>query len=187
LSLRSIPGLTVLRPADANETAAAWQVAISLNGPVALALTRQKLPTLDYRRYPIYEGVPRGAYVLSDAEGGKPDIILVATGSEVALIIAAAEKLAATGIRARVVSMPSWELFDEQPAEYRGAVFPRDIPMLAVEAAVPIGWYKYLQGRGDVIGLNRFGASAPGETVMKNLGFTVEHVVEKSRQSLEKK
>jgi transketolase len=186
LSLRAIPGLTVLRPADANETAAAWLVAIECNGPVALALTRQKLPTLDYRKYPVYEGVPRGAYVLSDARGGRPDIVLAATGSEVALIIAAAENLATDGIRARVVSMPSWELFDEQPADYREAVFPKGTPILAVEAATPIGWYKYLGGHGDVIGLNRFGASAPGDTVMKNLGFSVEHVIEKATQLLRK-
>jgi transketolase len=187
LSLRAIPGLVVLRPADANETVAAWRVAIARRGPVAMALTRQKLPTLDYEKYPVFDGVSKGAYVLSEAGGKRPDIVLIATGSEVQHIVAAREKLAAEGIHARAVSMPSGELFDEQSRGYREEVLPPGIPRLAVEAASPIGWYKYIGERGDVIGINRFGASAPGDEVMRRFGFTAEHVVERARLLLGKK
>ncbi len=180
MSLRAIPGLTLLRPADANETAAAWRVAIEHDGPVALALTRQKLPVLDSARHGIAEGLTKGAYVLADAEAGAPDVILIATGSEVHLVLAAREELAARGVPARVVSMPSWELFDEQPANYREHVLPPAIPKLAVEAGVPRGWHDYVGDKGDVIGLQRFGASAPGDVVMEQLGFSVDHVVERA-------
>ncbi len=179
-SLRAMPGMLVLRPADANETAAAWRVVIQHRGPVALALTRQNLPVLDPVRYPVADGVPRGAYILAEAEGGAPDIILIGTGSEVHLVLAAREQLAARGVRARVVSMPSWELFDAQPSEYRQRVLPPAVGRLAVEAGSPLGWAQYAGAPERVIGLDRFGASAPGAVVMKELGFNVEHVVERA-------
>jgi transketolase len=180
MSLRAIPHITVIRPADANEMSAAWRFAMKHKGPVAIATTRQKLPVLDIAAYPVNEGLPKGAYILADAPGGHPDIILIATGSEVQLILGAREKLAEKNIKARVVSMPSWELFDRQAPEYRRSVLLPGIPKLAVEAASPLGWYKYVGEKGDVIGLERFGASAPSEIVMKNLGFSVEKVVERA-------
>jgi transketolase len=178
-NLRAIPGLVVLRPADANESAAAWRVGIQHQGPVALVLSRQKLPVLDPERYHIDSGLPHGAYVLEDAEGGRPDIVLVASGSEVHLILDARDQLSNRGVAARVVSMPSWELFDAQPAAYRLDVIPRDIPSLAVEAGVPQGWHAYVD---DVIGLHRFGASAPGEVVMEKLGFNVQNITYRAQQ-----
>ncbi|MFQ5811228.1 MAG: transketolase C-terminal domain-containing protein, partial [Armatimonadota bacterium] len=177
MSLRAIPGLTLLRPADANETAAAWRVAIERSGPVAFALTRQKLPVLDADKYDVADGVPRGAYILAEAEAERPDVILIATGSEVHLALAAQGELAAKGVQARVVSMPSWELFDEQPAEYREHVLPPGAPKLAIEAGAARGWGDHVGLDGDVIGLDRFGASAPGDVVMEQLGFSVENVV----------
>ena len=185
VGLRAIPRMTVLRPADANETAAAWKVAISRKGPVCLALTRQKLPVLDAKQYKISEGVPRGAYVLAEAEG-KADLVLIATGSEVHLALAARERLAKDKVRARVVSMPSWELFDEQPSEYRAQVLPAGVPRLAIEAGAKLGWCKYVGDHGDVIGLERFGASAPGEVVLEKLGFSVENVVSRAMKLLGK-
>lgn len=181
MSLRAIPGFTVLRPADANETAAAWRVALGRQGPVALALTRQSVPVLDPERYPIAEGVPRGAYVLAESEGGPPDVVLIGTGSEVHLVLAAREELRAQGIRARVLSMPSWELFREQPEEYREEVLPREVPKLAVEAGVSLGWREWVGEDGEVIGLDRFGASAPFEVAFTELGFRVERVVERAQ------
>ncbi len=178
MSLRAIPGLTVIRPADANETSAAWRFALKHNGPVVIASSRQKLPVLDTALYPINDGLSRGAYIVADAENGQPDIILIATGSEVQLILGAREKLREIKIKARVVSMPSWELYDKQPQEYRRNILIPNVPKLAVEAASPLGWHKYIGERGDVIGLERFGASAPGETVMEKLGFNVNNVVE---------
>ncbi|HEY6381204.1 MAG TPA: transketolase, partial [Pseudolabrys sp.] len=181
-ALRAIPQLVVIRPADANETVVAWRVAIeSRDRPVALALTRQNVPTLDRRQLAAAEGLRRGAYVLADAPNGKPDLILIGTGSEVALVVAARQKLAEQNIQARVVSMPSWELFELQPREYRESVLPRSIrPRLAVEAALPQGWHRYVGDGGDVVGLDRFGASAPGNVVMEKLGFTVDNVVERA-------
>ncbi|MBI5625022.1 MAG: transketolase [Elusimicrobia bacterium] len=176
MSLRAVPGLTVLRPADANETAAAWRVALLRRGPVALVLTRQKLPVLDPARYPIADGVPAGAYVLAEPEGGKPDVALLASGSEVSLVLAAAGVLAGRGVAARVVSMPSWELFREQSAAYREQVLSPGIPRLAVEAGVSLGWSEFVGDTGRVIGLDRFGASAPGEAALERLGFGVENV-----------
>jgi transketolase len=178
-ALRAIPGLTVIRPCDANETAEAWRIAIqSRCGPVALVLTRQELPTLDRARYASAEGLKRGAYVLADTPGRDLELILVASGSEVALIVAAQQKLAEQGIAVRTVSMPSWELFDAQPQEYRNQVFRPSIrARLAVEAGVPQGWHKYVGENGDVIGLNRFGASAPAKIVFGELGFTVDNIV----------
>src|SRR4029453_6779170 len=188
-ALRAIPQLIVIRPGDANETAVAWRIAIeSRHRPVALALTRQNVPTLDRNQFAAADGLRRGAYVLADAPNGKPDVVLIGTGSEVALVVAAGQKLAEQKIQARIVSMPSWELFDLQPRDYRESVFPSSIrPRLAVEAALPQGWHRYVGDGGDVIGIERFGASAPGNVVMEKLGFTVDHVVERAVRLLGKK
>ena len=177
MSLRVIPGLTVIRPADANETAAAWKLAFGRNGPSALIFTRQAVPVLDPARYRVERGVPAGAYVLADAEGGRPEIVLVGTGSEVHVVLAAREALEKGGVRARAVSMPSWELFEEQPADYRREVLPAGVPVLAVEAGVTLGWERYTGDRGAVIGIDRFGESAPGKTVYEKFGFTVDNIV----------
>jgi len=178
ISLRAMPNFTVIRPADANETAAAWKVAMTRRKPVALILTRQKLPTLDRKVYSDSAGLSKGAYVLSDTKG-KPDLLILATGSEVSLAVQAQEKLAADhGIQARVVSMPSWELFMEQTAEYRNEVIPRDVPKrLAVEAASGFGWAQWVGDEGDVICVDQFGASAPGSEVLKRCGFSVDNVI----------
>ena len=179
-SLRAIPHLIVIRPCDANETAVAWRVAIETRDrPVALVLTRQDVPTLDRVHYAAADSLRRGAYVLADAPNGKPDIILISTGSEVSLIVAAGHRLTAKGINVRIVSMPSWELFDTQPRSYRDSVLPPSVrARLAVEAGASQGWCKYAGDEGDVIGVDRFGASAPGEVVMREYGFTVEKVYE---------
>jgi transketolase len=181
-SLRAIPNLTVIRPADANETAEAWRAALQhRHGPVALALTRQALPILEETAQRAREGLPRGAYVLADPPEGDPEIILLATGSEVALALEANRQLAAKGIRARVVSMPCWELFDEQPREYRESVLPPALrKRLAIEAAAPLGWHKYVGLEGQIHGLERFGASAPYKDLAKAFGFTPEVVAERA-------
>ena len=181
-ALRAIPRLVVIRPGDANETAVAWKIAVeSRDRPVALVLSRQNVPTLDRKEFASADGVRKGAYVLADAPGGRPDMILIATGSELSLAVGARAKLAEKNIQARVVSMPSWELFDAQPKDYRDAVLPPAVKRrLAVEAGVPQGWHRYVGDAGDVIGIERFGASAPGNVVMEKLGFTVEHVVERA-------
>jgi transketolase len=183
-SLRAMPGLTVFRPADANETAAAWREAIGLHGPVALVLTRQALPVLDPKEYSVNAGVAKGAYVLIDQPD--PDLVLVATGSEVQLALGAAKVLAKSGTRSRVVSMPSWELFAKQPVEYRDSVLPLNIPTLAIEAGATLCWYKWVGRTGDIIGLDHFGASAPGEVVMEKLGFNVDNVVDRALRLLHK-
>jgi transketolase len=181
-ALRAIPRLIVIRPGDANETAVAWRVAIESRAcPVALALTRQNVPTLDRSRFAAANGLRKGAYVLAEAPRGQPDLILIGTGSELSLVVAAQEKLAGQNIQARVVSMPSWELFDQQPQAYRDAVLPPSVrARLAVEAALPQGWHRYVGDRGDVLGVERFGASAPGNVVMEKFGFTIGHVVERA-------
>jgi transketolase len=176
-SLRAIPDFTVIRPADANETAAAWRVAATRPGPTALVLTRQKVPTLDPTTHPIAEGVPRGGYILADDPAGPPAAVLLATGSEVSLALDARERLAARGIRTRVVSLPSWELFDEQPRAYRDAVLLPGTPKVSVEAGATLGWHRYVGENGECIGIDRFGASAPGPVVQRELGLTVDHVV----------
>jgi transketolase len=178
-ALRAIPQLTVIRPADANETAVAWRVALEhRQGPVALALTRQNLPVFDRAAMAAADGLERGAYVLVDAPDGRPDIILIATGSEVALAVEARQRLAEQGIRARVVSMPSWELFERQPKAYRDEVLPPALSKrLAIEAGAPQGWHYYVGPEGAVLGLTRFGASAPGAVALENLGFNVANVV----------
>jgi transketolase len=188
-ALRAIPGLTVIRPADANETAIAWQVALERTaGPVALILSRQNLPVLDRSRYAPAEGLRRGGYILAGAAGGVPDLVLIATGSEVALALAAGEALGGRGIRVRVVSLPSWELFEEQPREYRDAVLPpAGAKRLVIEAALPFGWERYCGCGGEVIGVTTFGASAPGEVVLVEYGFTVEKVCQRAMRLLGRK
>jgi transketolase len=179
--LRAIPGLTVIRPADATETAEAWAFAVEHNGPTLFALSRQNLPHLD-RKAAKQPGVALGAYILSEAEGGTPDVILIGTGSEVSLCMKAQESLKGFGVRARVVSMPSWNLFDKQDEAYRESVLPSSIKKrVTVEAGSSFGWHRWV-GEGTIIAIDRFGASAPGEEVMKNLGFTAEHVVSAALQ-----
>jgi len=188
MGLRSVPNLTLIRPADANETAVAWRVALEhRHGPTALALTRQKLPVFDRSKYASAEGLVKGAYVMSETPMKKIDIILIATGSEVSVAIEAQEKLAVEGIGARVVSMPSWELFDKQSESYRREVLPPEITArIAIEAGVTLGWSKYTGDRGDVIGLERYGASAPYQVAMEKLGFSAANVVEKVRKLIGK-
>jgi transketolase len=168
----------VIRPGDANETAVAWRVALETRDrPVALVLTRQAVPTLDRGRYASAEGLRRGAYVLSDPAKGDPELILIATGSEVGLIVAAAERLEAEGVAVRCVSMPSWELFDALPQKERDAVLPPPVrARLAVEAGVAQGWHRYVGDAGDVLSVERFGASAPGDVLMREYGFRVEEI-----------
>lgn len=181
IGLRAIPNLMVIRPADANEAAQAWRVAIQHSGgPVAIVLTRQGLPIIDQEKYTKAKSLEKGAYIISEAQND-PEIILIGTGSEVQLALAAQEKLKEKNIDARVVSMPSWELFEEQSKQYKENVFPKDLrKRLAVEAASPMGWGKYVTDEGDVIGVEGFGESAPDEEVLQAYGFTVENVVEKA-------
>ena len=185
-SLRAIPHVTVIRPADANETAAAWKVAVETRErPVLLALTRQDLPTLDRTKFASADGLRKGAYVLSDAKEGKPELVLIATGSEVALIVEAAEKLQAEGIAVRCVSMPSWDLFEAQPQSYRDEVLPPDVTAkLAVEMGVSMGWDRYVGPHGDVLGVDRYGASAPAKVLLPEYGFTVDNVIKRAKALL---
>jgi transketolase len=190
LGLRGIPKMVVIRPADANETAAAWKIAIEhRDGPVALVLTRQKLPILDLSSYPqIPEGVRQGAYILAESPNGKkPGVVLVATGSEVHLILSAKEMLQRDGVDARAVSMPSWNLFDKQSQAYSDEIFPPGTPILAVEAGASLGWRSYVGSSIAVIGIDRFGASAPGNVVMREYGFTAENVREQALTLLKRR
>ncbi|HEX3891624.1 MAG TPA: transketolase [Terracidiphilus sp.] len=180
MMLRAVPDLTDFRPADGNETAACWRLALERTGPAFFALTRQDLPVIDPATHDVYAGVSKGAYVLEDAPN--PKVILIGTGSEVWPCIDAKKLLEAEGIAARVVSMPSWEIFDEQPAAYKASVLPAGVKKLAVEAGSPLGWWKYVGLDGDVIGLDRFGASAPGPKVMAELGFTGENVAARAKK-----
>ncbi len=182
-ALRAIPGLTVIRPADAAETAEAWRVALNWQeGPIALVLTRQKVPTVTAG---VAESLARGAYVVREAPRWPPDLLLIASGSEVALVVQAAEELAKEGVAARAISMPSWELFERQPEDYRTAVLPPEVPRrLVVEAARLLGWERYLGPYGRGHGIDRFGASAPAAVLAEQFGFTVEHVVALARQLL---
>jgi transketolase len=183
-SLRVMPNLLVIRPCDANEVAEAYKVVmLRKDRPVALVLTRQNLPTLDRTKYAPAAGLKRGGYVLADAPNGKPEVILIGTGSEVSLCVGAYEKLVAEGIQARVVSLPSWELFDQQPAEYRDAVLPPDVTRrVAVEAGVEQGWEKYIGDKGKFIGMSGFGVSAPVGIIMKHFGFTVDNIVAAAKE-----
>ena len=186
ISLRAVPGLMTLRPADANEVVEAWKIIMKLQKePVALVLTRQAVPTFDRTKYRSAAGVARGAYILADAEGGKPQVILMATGSEVYLCIDAYEKLKAEGIRARVVSMPSWDLFEHQDQSYRDEVLPPDVTArVAVEQASTFGWAQYAGAKGRVIGMHTFGASAPLKDLQKKFGFTSDAVLQAARELL---
>ena len=185
-SLRAIPGLITIRPADANEVVEAWRVIMRLqHQPTALVLTRQPIPTFDRNRYAAASGVAKGAYVMADAEGGRPDVILLATGSEVQLCVEAFERLSAEGTRARVVSMPSWELFEQQTQEYRDSVLPPEVTArVSVEQASMFGWEQYVGPSGARIGMMSFGASAPLKELQKKFGFTVDHVVQAAHAQL---
>ncbi len=188
ISLRSIPNITVIRPADANETVYAWRVALEhTDGPVAIVLTRQGLSVIDQDKYAKANNLQRGAYILSDSER-EPQLILIGTGSEVSLLIDAQKKLEEQNIDARVVSMPSWELFEKQDLEYKENVFPEKLrKRLAVEAGSTLGWRKYVTDEGDVLGIDTFGHSAPGEELFELFGFTVDNVVKKAKNLLLKK
>jgi len=185
-SLRAMHGLIVLRPGDANEVVEAWRVIMKLHHqPVALLLSRQDLPTLDRSQYAPAYGLAKGAYVLADAAGGRPDVILIGTGSEVSLCVAAYEQLKSDGIKARVVSMPSWELFEHQDAAYRNEVLPPNIAArVAVEQASTFAWAHYVGTGGTIIGMKTFGASAPLKALQKEFGFTKDRVVEAAKQQV---
>jgi transketolase len=178
-ALRAIPNLVVIRPGDANEVAEAYRTAMELTSrPVALVLTRQNIPTLDRTKFAAASGARQGGYVLADSAGGPPEAILIGTGSELSLCVDAQQRLAAEGRRVRVVSMPSWELFDAQPEAYRRAVLPPEATArVAVELGIAQGWEKYLGPAGRFVGMSDFGASAPVEILLKHFGITVEHVI----------
>jgi transketolase len=185
-SLRAIPGLVTLRPADANEVVEAYRSIMQLrHKPAVLALSRQPLPTLDRNKYAPASGVAHGAYVLADAPGGNPEVILIATGSEVSLAVNAHEALLAEGIRSRVVSMPSWDIFDHQTEEYRDSVLPPNVKArVAVEQASTFGWERYVGTSGQVIGMKTFGASAPLKELQRKFGFEPERVVAAAKELL---
>ena len=184
MMLRAVPGLTDFRPADANETAACWRLALDRTTPSFFALTRQDLPVIDPAKHDVYAGVSKGAYVLEDA--ANPQVILIGTGSEVWPAVDAAKQLTSEGIAARVVSMPSWRIFEEQSTEYKASVLPAGVPKLAVEAGATLGWWKYVGQDGAVIGVDRFGASAPGPKVMAEYGFTADNVSAQAKALLKK-
>ena len=188
LSLRAIPGLVTLRPGDANEVAEAWRVMLNMrHHPTVLVLSRQAMPTLDRTRYASAAGVAKGAYVLADADGGAPEVVLIGTGTEVSLCVAAHEQLVKEGIRSRVVSMPSWELFDDQPQEYRDSVLPPAVTArVSVEQGSSIGWERYVGPAGKVIGMRTFGASAPLKELQKKFGFEPERIVAAAKASLQR-
>jgi transketolase len=187
-ALRAIPGMTLIRPADASETAEAWRVALKhKKGPVALVLTRQKLPFIDRSKYASASGLARGAYVLADSPGGAPQIVMLSTGSEVSLILDAQKKLEADGIRARAVSMPSHELFAREDQAYRDSVLPKGVKRIAIEAAHPMSWYRWVGDDGVIIGIERFGASAPAPVIYAHLGITADRVVETAKNIVGKK
>jgi len=186
-ALRAIPDMTLIRPADASETTEAWRAALKhRGGPVALVLSRQKLPFIDRTKYASASGVARGAYVLADAPRGAPDVVLMSTGSEVALILDAQTRLEKDGIRARTVSMPSFEIFARQDKAYRDSVLPKGVKRIAIEAAHPMSWYRWVGEDGVIIGIERFGASAPAPTIYAHLGITADRVVETAKQLVSK-
>jgi len=187
-ALRAIPGMTLIRPADASETAEAWRAALKhKEGPVALVLTRQKLPFIDRSKYAAASGLARGAYVLADSPGGAPQVVMISTGSEVSLILDAQKKLETEGIRARAVSMPSHEIFARQDQAYRDSVLPKGVKRVAIEAAHPMSWYRWVGDDGVIIGIERFGASAPAPVIYAHLGITADRVVESAKQLVGKK
>jgi transketolase len=183
--LRAVPHLTDFRPADANETAAVWRLALERHQPAFMALSRQNLPVLDPAKYPVAEGVRKGAYILQDG-GTSPDLLMVAAGAEVWPILQSAADLKKEGINVRVVSMPSFRIFEEQTDAYKRQVFPDHLPALAVEAGAPMCWWKYVGRHGDVIGLERFGASSPGPKVYEELGFSPANITKRAKQLLER-
>jgi transketolase len=185
-ALRAIPNLVVVRPADANETVFAWKVALSRReGPTAIILTRQKLPILDQNRFGSSESVLRGGYILAEAPQGTPQAIIIATGSEVHLALSAYERLVEEGIAVRVVSMPSWEIFEDQDEAYRKGVLPDNVKArVGIEAGISMGWYRYVGPAGKVISIQRFGASAPAPVIFEKLGFTPETVVDGVKEAL---
>jgi transketolase len=187
VSLRAMPGIVVLRPGDANEVVEAYRYVLQLrHRPAAIALSRQPLPTLDRGRYAAAEGLARGAYVLADTPGGLPEIILIASGSEVALAVDAHEKLVASGVRSRVVSMPSWGIFEEQPQSYRESVLPPQVSRrIAIEQGSMLGWDRYVGPAGKVIGMKTFGASAPLKELQRKFGFEPERVIDLAREMLQ--
>jgi transketolase len=178
-ALRAIPSLGVIRPADGNETAAAWRVAVeSKDKPTALVLTRQNLPTIKDTDKNAYDGVSRGAYVISPAGNDNPDALLLASGSEVGLAVKAQEALASEGIQVSVISMPSWDRFEQQSKEYKESVIPKSVKKrLGIEMGTSLGWHRYVGDEGEVLAIDQFGASAPGEKIMQEYGFTVDNVV----------
>jgi transketolase len=181
-TLRAIPDFTLIRPADASETAEAWRVALKHNGPVALVLTRQKLGFIDRSKYAPASGVAKGAYVLADSPGGAPQVVLMSSGSEVALILDAQQRLEVEGIRTRVVSMPSHELFAAQSDEYRDSILPVGVKRISIEASQPMSWQRWVGCDGVALGLNRFGASAPYKEIYEHLGITAAKVVETAKK-----
>jgi transketolase len=185
-SLRAMPGMITMRPGDANEVVEAWKVILQLkHEPVSLVLTRQALPTLDRSKYAAASGVAKGAYVLADAQGGKPQLILIGTGSELSLCVEAYEKLTAEGVRARVVSMPSPDIFEQQDQAYRNSVLPPDVrARVSVEAGSTFGWERYVGLDGAIIGMTTFGASAPAKDLFKKYGFTTDHVIQAAKDVL---
>jgi transketolase len=185
-SLRAMPGMIVLRPADANEVVEAWRIILGIKDrPVCLVLSRQALPTFDRTVHAAANGVARGAYILAEAPSGKPDVLLLATGSEVSLCLEARERLRAEGIGARVVSMPSWEIFEEQPEEYRDSVLPPEIDArVSIEAASTFGWAKWTGPKGTILGMRSFGLSAPIKVVAEHFGFAPDHVVTAAREQV---
>ena len=187
-TLRAIPGMITIRPGDANEVAEGWRVAMrQTHEPVSFALSRQALPTLDREKYAKASGLERGAYVLRDSPGGEPQVILMATGSEIGLIVGAAEKLEQEGIRVRLVSMPSWDQFEKQDEAYRESVLPaRMQARVAVEQGATMGWDRYTGLHGAIIGMHTFGASAPAAKVMEKFGFSAEKVMEAARAQVQK-
>ena len=186
-ALRAIPRMTLIRPADASETAEAWRAALKHKGPVALVLTRQKLPFIDRSKYASASGLARGAYVLADTPGGAPQVVMMSSGSEVSLVLDAQKKLEADGIRARAVSMPSHELFARQDQAYRDSVLPKGVKRIAIEAAHPMSWYRWVGDDGVIIGIERFGASAPAPTIYEHLGITADRMVETAKKLVGKK
>jgi transketolase len=186
--LRAVPNLTVIRPADANEVAEAWKVALQhCQGPVALLLTRQALPVLDRARFGKAEGLRRGGYVLADSPGDTPELILIATGSEIHPALDAFEKIRGEGCRVRLVNLASWEIFEQQPREYKDQVLPPGVSLrISVEAAALHGWHKYVGSEGKVLGIDHFGASAPGKVVLEKFGFTADNIYREAKALLKK-
>ena len=184
MSLRAIPQLADFRPADANETAVCYQIMVERKAASFMALSRQDLPVLDAEKYPVLTGPRKGAYVLIEQENA--DVILVATGSEVSLVLKTLPELEKAGIKARVISMPSFHVFEEQDEEYKASIFPHGVPKVAVEAGATMGWWKYVGRDGAIVGLDHFGGSAPGPEVLAHFGFTPENIVKKAQEAIAK-